>query len=78
MGEEEKVEVTLSAASPLSVADAAVLSQDQRNLILAAASKIAEADKLAADKAAADKLAAEQHEQSHAGRKERQAAAAAE
>lgn len=73
----EVIEVNLSAASPLSVADAAALAPAQKALILAAASKIAEADRLALEKAAADKLAAEQHDQSRAGRKERQEKAGA-
>jgi hypothetical protein len=77
MPEEEKVEIVLSAASPVSLEQAAAWSPAERNLVLRAASKIAEADKAAADKAAADEIAREQHEQSRVGRKERQAAAAA-
>lgn len=70
--EEKKVEIVLNAASPVTLEQAAAWSQAERNLVLRAAAKIAEADKAAADKAAADKLKAEQHEQSRAGRKERQ------
>lgn len=76
--EEKKVEIVLNAASPVTLEQAAAWSKAERNLILGAAAKIAEANKAEADKAAADKLKAEQHEQSRAGRKERQAAAAAQ
>ncbi len=67
----------ISISSGFNVEDAQELSPKGRGIILRAAAKIAEADKLAADEAAADKLAEEQRAQSREGRKERQAAVAA-
>lgn len=66
----------LEISEKFDVKDAQELSAKGRGIILRAAAKIAEADKLAADKIEADKIAAAQHEQSREGRKERQAAAA--
>ena len=75
-GNEEKVEVVLSAASPLSVADAAALSPAQQRLIERAAGLIEAGRKNAAVAAAAEKLKREQEAQTLAARKKRQAEAA--
>lgn len=74
---EEVVEITLSAASPLSVEDAGKLPQALKNLIQAAASKIVSAEQKTKNDAEAARLKREQHDQSKAGRRERQAKAAA-
>lgn len=75
-GNEKKVEVVLSAASPLSVADAAALSPAQQRLIERAAGLIEAGRKNAAVAAAAEKLKREQEAQTLAARKKRQAEAA--
>lgn len=71
-----KVEVLLSTASLLSVADAAALSPAQKRLILRAAGQVNAAEQKAAEAAAAKQLAEEQAQQSRAARKKRQTAAA--
>lgn len=74
--EQEAPAEKLELSAEFSVEDAAKLTQAGRDVILRAAAKIAEADKIAADKIAAEKRKAELHEQSREGRKERQAAIA--